>query len=538
MDKNFKEEVDTLQILKESLTSQDHILKHLATIKHGFDRYILLPYASLGDLYQFLHCGRDVDDDYDSRKYNFKDRFREIPDPGSGDVSRPLLKQCRALAGALKWLHSGLDIESSSNSSTVYCAHMDLKPDNILIQPDGNSIVGKWMISDFGISVVHENKRTKNSNIVSVRDWYEWYERHSPTFTLNTQPKRNSGTYQAPEVKFSEQRQEHPVRPAAGQQGVGRKNDIWSYGCIFSEVLAWALGRDGEVENFHRERMRNRGDDYFFDSKFLGPQGGPDQQFEVRRSVIDWLNRVRDESRSPHKWVRCWADTIKNILIVNPAARPSAERLVDLVEHVKYHEAHSRDNTPIECPYLSTSVREARMDSGSEVRPTPSIAVVEPELKPQSQPVPKPVPAPVPNPEPVSKPESEPEPHRSRSMRSLSTYNTKPPHAHGIFINPNTPTAPTAQNPVCWNRVRGVVVDVALSHEKEGTAVAFLMEDLVQIYKISLQDFSVTYHRKFELPRPSKWEHAQVSFAGGMLAVWGYCAQRKKKLVMFCSTPT
>lgn len=85
-----------MDILNESLTRHHTVMKHLATIIHGRDRYILLPYARYGDLELFLHRG------YDSRsmkKYDFNKYFNEI-DGSQDDIMPPLLRQCWSLASA------------------------------------------------------------------------------------------------------------------------------------------------------------------------------------------------------------------------------------------------------------------------------------------------------------------------------------------------------------------------------------------------------------------------------------------------------
>jgi serine/threonine protein kinase len=123
----------------------------LATVEHGPKLYILLPYAKYGDLGDFLHCGIGPDKKIN---YNFDYRFNKVR---NNDIRLPLLHQCWVLADALAWLHTGIAIEKSS--STVFCVHMDLKLANILIQDDPKSAVGKWMISDFGISESHGNLR-------------------------------------------------------------------------------------------------------------------------------------------------------------------------------------------------------------------------------------------------------------------------------------------------------------------------------------------------------------------------------------------
>jgi serine/threonine protein kinase len=337
--KDFNHEASNLQLLKESITNQDHILKHLITIMHGHEHFILFPFAQLGTLFEFLHCGQDVTTG--ETKYDFRTRFRDIKDK---ELAGPMLRQCEALASALKWLHGGITLQASTTNQ-VRCAHLDLKPDNILIgtDPDGISIVGKWMISDFNISVIN---RENPNNIVSIGDWFQ-------QATMIVSAPRDVGTYLAPEVGLNKK--------------IGRKSDIWSFGCVFSEVLAFALERDRGVISFNekrkgvyevngRKRFRRR-DNYFYDTINLSTaSSGLNDQFKVRDAVTDWLESTAENSRSGNDWARCWVRAISEILVVNlhdkqKPHRPDASKLEKIVAHVRHHQGNSAENQEIACPY-------------------------------------------------------------------------------------------------------------------------------------------------------------------------------------------
>lgn len=306
---------------------------HLVTIKHGSERFILFPYAELGTLHEFLHCGRDISDD---KKYNYA--FNERFNVRDNDLAAHMLRQCEAVAGALKWLHSGITLEEFTEEK-VFCAHLDLKPDNILICEDKEkrSIVGKWVISDFNISVI-ERRGPKQDGVVieTIRDYYR-------QATMDMRPQRRKGTYQAPEVEQAEK--EPTLR-------IGRRSDVWSFGCIFSEVLAFALNRDKEVIRFNDAfRKRARGNNYFYDPKQL------DAGYQVRSGVIEWLDDIAKNSKTDQSLGKCWVATIKEILVVEldkniKPHRPDSGKLEELVKHVRLHEYHSGEREKIRCPYL------------------------------------------------------------------------------------------------------------------------------------------------------------------------------------------
>lgn len=491
--KDFVKEVDNLQILRESLTRHHRIMLHLATMAHGPNHYILLPYAQYGDLELFLHCGIGPDR---KEKYDFDKRFNEVR---NGDVTHHLLSQCWSLANALKWLHNGIQIEKTS--STVFCAHMDLKPANILIQPDPdsepNSIVGKWMISDFGISVLKEEAKPHDSEFVSIGDYYSHLamRRHQ---TMNTLPTRREGTYQAPEVRLPGNAAYRSSSSARDVQGIGRKSDIWSYGCIFSEVLAFALDQDKLVKAFRSQR-KGHGNDYFYEAEqtHLGPSENTAERYHVRPSVLTWLDSICEHYASPKRWVECYVGSIKKILIVDAEKRPDATQLEGLVEHVKEHEVTSRDSSDDHCPILDG---------------------------PDSSP---------PSPVPMS-----PAPP------------VKPPHAHRIIIGATPKTS--IRSLLGRNGSKLKANYVALTCSNNEVRAAYLVKSSVYFYKMNVEESSDTFGqqksndtepRRSDDPGPHKPQYFElevelaqcngwqgIAVAGDFLAAWGFSS---KKLVSF-----
>jgi serine/threonine protein kinase len=319
-----------LQVLKESISGRHKlVLLHLATIHHGPERYLLLPYAELGDLYQFLHCGMGVER---KRKYNFAEQFRGIED---SDLAEPLVRQASGIASAIDWLHSGITVGETLGK--IYCAHMDLKPDNILIRASETSIVGEWVLSDFGISVV----KTKgvDADVGSIQDWLT-------QATMNTRPRRIGGTYQAPEVELSQE-----LNLTDTQHGIGKKSDIWSYGCILSEVLAFALNKATSVSEFQRERKGVRGDDKFYEENNDRINVPGTKTFRLRSSVRMWLERQRDVSKSPPTWVSCWVRAIYDILVVDARTRPNSAELMRLLTKLVKHVKNSSAGRMIPCEF-------------------------------------------------------------------------------------------------------------------------------------------------------------------------------------------
>jgi serine/threonine protein kinase len=304
---NFETEMRNLCVLRNSRRSQSHILQAFAMISHGDSRYILTPYVEYGDLYGFLNEGQLGDTEI----YDFRSRFPRVSlDRGDPSVFEPLLQQCRHLADAIRWLHEEVTTETGKR---IYFTHMDLKPDNILIGHHPGSTVGKWIISDFGISVPRESP--PQASAIMSRE-----------FTIYTHPKRARGTYQAPEFK--------------SHSGVGRKSDVWSFACILSMVLAWAIGRKQGVRDFATKRKKGGLLDLFYEVI-----SGSDRElrYKVNTSVIEWLNNI-ENTPQPHRIAGCWAAAIQELLIVEPQERPDSTQLLKRMNHVYEH-----------CDYLSCS---------------------------------------------------------------------------------------------------------------------------------------------------------------------------------------
>ncbi|KAJ3946940.1 uncharacterized protein N0V96_003316 [Colletotrichum fioriniae] len=205
------------------------------------------------------HGGRHGDGD-EARSYDFEERFPHANTHGWGnpELARALLHQCVKLAGALLFLHSGFSAPSEGGERWVRCAHMDLKPDNIIIF-GGDGAVGRWKLCDFGISVLKDEESEGPAG-------EDYHSSHYSQMTFNTNARRGRGQYQAPEVpEFWDPYLAESARSGGTDTGtgtaalvgrVGRSADIWSFGCIFAEVLAFALGGPRNVEGFLAARRQ------------------------------------------------------------------------------------------------------------------------------------------------------------------------------------------------------------------------------------------------------------------------------------------
>jgi serine/threonine protein kinase len=145
---------------------------------------------------------------------------------------RDSIKEIRGISRALEFLHDTLKTQSDGVESS-YC-HLDLKPANILVfMPNSAAFpVGKWKLTDFGISSLSKlKKRTVSS--AHGNDAFR------VTHTVGTKVGQIGGRYQPPEIRLGNK-----------EDAMGRGSDVWSLGCIFAEALA------AKLESLQRLRLQ------------------------------------------------------------------------------------------------------------------------------------------------------------------------------------------------------------------------------------------------------------------------------------------
>ena len=336
-------ELSNLQVLKESITSHANIRLHLAIIFHKSEHFIILPWAEHLDLDIFLLEGHDY---RGGTIYDFDLRFPSVQPGGMVDA---VCTQMHHVADALRWLHNGI-ITQGKQQSKICFAHMDLKPNNILIDK-GSSSVGRWVLTDFGISAFKEDEGSEPNNFVSIRDYYQ-------NLTINTQPRRDPGAYQPPEVEHTGNKVLEG-RITAEEGHAGRRGDIWSFGCIFAEVLVFALGQTALVKQFRKDRKgpkeKRYSTDYFYEkipSETLHPDA-TGKHYRVRPWIEDFLHRLSETyTPLPKNTINCCVETILEILVTDGDRRPNADLLLYKLSHVAKHvsTARSPGGPPSNCP--------------------------------------------------------------------------------------------------------------------------------------------------------------------------------------------
>ena len=182
-----------------------YIVVHYATWTQDQKYYMLFPFAKCN-----LH------------EYMEQEQF------GACTKSRILwfLRQFCNLADALRNIHNitevllpSTNLASPNQGLRKSAWHHDLKPQNILFFTGTGLKKGGFKIADFGSGKVH----TLRSGSAKT---------NSPNGTV---------TYEPPEAQL-------------GEMATSRPYDIWSLGCVFLELLLWAILGFGSVQTFANER--------------------------------------------------------------------------------------------------------------------------------------------------------------------------------------------------------------------------------------------------------------------------------------------
>ncbi|KAL8881298.1 MAG: hypothetical protein Q9198_001477 [Flavoplaca austrocitrina] len=245
--KDFRQELDVLKALRKF--PHEHIVTHLATWTQHDRYFMLFPYAT---------CNL--------RNYMMSWTF----DPSLPETVIWLLGQFLGLADALREIHNLSDISAPQARLTVPAKksawHHDLKPANILFfsTQDISALVqtageGTFSIADFGAA--------KINTLRSV--------------SINTKSPNGTPDYEAPEQK------------TLGR--TSRPYDVWSLGCVFLELLVWALLGPPGFKDFHRKRFGKRDpSDTIEDNAFWQTSKG--DSAELRTAVKDQIRELKRES--------------------------------------------------------------------------------------------------------------------------------------------------------------------------------------------------------------------------------------------------
>lgn len=231
------------------------------------------------------------------------------------------LEQLLGLAHALRNLHDFVDTQSTASRSTLVAPspevrksgwHHDIKPENILYYCDIGVRHGTFRMADFGSGKVH----TYRSGSVNTR---------TPNGTL---------TYEPPEAKY--------------EGATSRPYDVWSLGCVFLELLIWAVFKNDAVEGFANERVARRFPDSqideFEDDAFwqMREDGRPFRRDSVDHQIRHLREEASKQEAQPFKEV---VELIERMLDPNRRARIIALDVWDTLNRIVNQKKVDLDDT-------------------------------------------------------------------------------------------------------------------------------------------------------------------------------------------------
>ena len=189
--------------------------------------------------------------------------------------------------------------------------HMDIKPNNILVNYSAYGIAVQVYITDFGIA--------------------RSYQTAEESFTDS--PISCTRIYTAPEV--------------AHQTTRGPPADIFSLGCVFMEILATLLSTEGNCQQERLRQVRNSGTDNSYQAnvenvfRWYESQKSSAAARWLRKSLTEWYRtewyHLGDDPGAKLEYL------LPMMLSVSPERRPSA---AELKEHAQYFACGSCDHGP------------------------------------------------------------------------------------------------------------------------------------------------------------------------------------------------
>ncbi|KAF1349798.1 kinase-like domain-containing protein [Delphinella strobiligena] len=288
----FDVETGNVMQIQSCLSTHDNIAKCYDMVVRQSahkTRYDMFYELASFDLRKLFNGPLDSGDGY--RTYS-----EENPGHFEGIEFWHLLQQAECLADALHSLH---DESYHPDEGKVCLAHNDLKPDNILVFYQPKSPVGIWKIADLGLSriksgIPDDSFEQDGTSGASQLNLQRPAAKFAPTYA-----KRPPGAYTAPESQNGRR-----VDPYQG--------DIWSFGCILSEILAFAIGGTQTLREFNDLRYDH--EDRFYERCDQSPTG-----YRLKQKVFNWLSNIHVQYPTVGLWATECVDLIFHIWGIHDA---------------------------------------------------------------------------------------------------------------------------------------------------------------------------------------------------------------------------
>lgn len=237
---SFEQERSTWEQILNSQTSNSAILRSYGSLVRGKDFSLFMPLADL-----------DLKDYMDTK----------LPPQTTSDKGA-LIACAVSIAYALDFLHNGMRLPGLE---PICCYHLDLKPRNILVFGKNNT---DWRISDFGISRIRKGPEATAQELDGP---FQLTDR-------GTQNQNGDSAYSAPESNDD-------------RSHMTEASDVWSLGCIISELLTFMeMGKQG-IEEYASKRRALNGLEGFSETV-------PMKRPQLKLAVKEWHRSLVESSRT------------------------------------------------------------------------------------------------------------------------------------------------------------------------------------------------------------------------------------------------
>ena len=251
------------ELVAKEFQDEDKVLKMLNTLHNKSIIQLYVSYKHKG-IYNFLFPMADMD-----LEHLLTAASKPVPFQDDTTIIKALFGLGTALAGIHEFYSEQLGIEFKG-------CHHDLKPRNILVSE------GMFMLADFGLCRLKGLEAESKSLL------------------------KNIGDYLAPESR----------EPSMQRRLVGRKSDIWSFGCIIMEVLAYMTGGADAVTALREERSTSSNG---WRSHSFHSNG------RLKVCIQNWLDTKSTDPNHAQL-----VDLIRRMLSDDPNSRPNAKTIQNI----------------------------------------------------------------------------------------------------------------------------------------------------------------------------------------------------------------
>lgn len=278
----------TAEWLFQQPMSHKHIMTALASLQLPDRLYIFFPLAN---------CNL--------REYMTK---RETARPSNIETLMTKFRHIIGIAEALLHLQTNL---KDPDGRKMVCIHEDLKAENILVVYGEEGQI-KLQITDFGISSIKFEKPrsgTKGSK----------YFRRNDQFQSQSRSLRNAETRPALGDNLP-----HFAPEALHNKEVDARVDIWAFGTVFAEYLAWLFdGKDG-LSRYERTRKGVR-------SFRKAPRGLPIRKIEIDQWFCNIIPQCNADDGQRLLFERSWALVAHGLLVCEREKRAEIGVVCDIL---------------------------------------------------------------------------------------------------------------------------------------------------------------------------------------------------------------